>query len=59
MIFEVNQRAGFEFVVTEASMREVVVRDRRRYTQWVYDVLGTWLVQPRGREAARTWHDVR
>ena len=50
MIFEVNQRASFQFVVTEASLREVVVRDRRRYTQWVYDVLDTWLVQSDGEE---------
>jgi hypothetical protein len=50
MIFEVNQRASFQFVVTEASLREVVVRDRRRYTQWVYDVGDAWLVQSEGEE---------
>jgi hypothetical protein len=50
MIFEVNQRAGLKFVVTNASLREVVVRDRTRYTQWVYDLLGTWLVPSEGEE---------
>jgi hypothetical protein len=43
---------GFQFVVTEASLREVVVRDRPRYTQWVYDVLDAWLVQSEGEEPA-------
>jgi hypothetical protein len=50
MIFLVNQRANFEFVVTEASLREVEGRNRPRYTQWVYDVLDTWLVQSEGEE---------
>jgi hypothetical protein len=50
MIFQINQRASFQFVVTEPSLREVVVRDRGRYTQWVYDVLDTWLVQSGGEE---------
>jgi hypothetical protein len=45
MIFLVNERAMFEFVVTEASLREVERRDEPRYTQWVYDVLDTWLIQ--------------
>jgi hypothetical protein len=43
MIFMVNERAMFEFVVTEASLREVVSRARPGYTQWVYDVLDAWL----------------
>jgi len=38
---------GFQFVVTEASLREVVVRDRPRYTQWVYDVWTRGLSSPR------------
>jgi hypothetical protein len=50
MIFMVNERAIFEFVVTEASLREVVNRTRPGYTQWVYDVLGTWLIQSEGEE---------
>jgi hypothetical protein len=50
MIFMVNKRAMFEFVVTEASLREVVNRTRPGYAQWVYDVLGTWLIQSEGEE---------
>jgi hypothetical protein len=50
MIFMVNQRAMFEFVVTEASLREVVNRTRPGYTQWVYDVLDTWPIQSDGEE---------
>jgi hypothetical protein len=49
-IFMVNERAMFEFVVTEASLREVVNRAHPGYTQWVYDVLGTWLIQSEGEE---------
>ena len=48
MIFMVNERAMFEFVVTEASLREVVNRTHPSYTQWVYDVLDTWLIQSEG-----------
>jgi hypothetical protein len=36
MIFIVNERAMFEFVVTEAGLREVVNQTRPSYTQWVY-----------------------
>jgi len=50
MIFMVNERAMFELVVTEASVREVVNRTHRGYTQWVYDVLDTWLIQSEGEE---------
>lgn len=50
MIFLVNQRAMFEFVVTEASLREVEGRGRPNYTQWVYDVLDTWVIQSTGEE---------
>lgn len=49
-IYLVNERAMFEFVVTEASLREVVNRSRPGYTQWVYDVLDTWLIQSEGEE---------
>ena len=56
MIFMVNERAMFEFVVTEASLREVVNRTRPGYTQWVYDVLDTWLYSVRGRGAADAGH---
>jgi hypothetical protein len=50
MIFMVNQRAMFEFVVTEASLREVINRTRPGYAQWVCDVLDTWLIQSEGEE---------
>jgi hypothetical protein len=50
MIFLVNERAMFEFVVTEASLREVERRYEPRYTQWVYDVLDTWLIQSASEE---------
>lgn len=33
----------FEFVVAEASLREVIAQDKPGFTQWVYDVLDTWL----------------
>lgn len=50
MIFLVNEGAMFEFVVTEASLPEVERRDEPRYTQWVYDVLDTWLIQSASEE---------
>ena len=50
MIFLVNERAMFGFVVTDASLREVEGRDDPRYTQWVYDVLDTWLIQSASQE---------
>ena len=34
MIFLVNERAMFEFVVTPATLREVNGRNDRRYTRW-------------------------
>ncbi len=50
MIFLVNERAMFEFAVTEASLREVQGRNQPGYTQWVYDVLDTWLIQSASEE---------
>lgn len=47
-ILLVNQRAMFEFVVTAASLREVQARNRAHYTQWVYDVIDSWLLQSEG-----------
>jgi hypothetical protein len=62
MIFLVNERAMFEFVVTQASLREVEARDERRFTRWVYDVLDTWLIQSEGEDLptpGMTFHDRR
>jgi len=60
-IFSVNERAQFEFAVTGASLREVVARDQPGYTQWVLDVLDTWLIQSGGEEPqdATTFGDRR
>lgn len=44
-IFLVNERAQFEFVVTQASLSEVDGRGHPGYSQWVRDVLDTWLIQ--------------
>jgi hypothetical protein len=54
MIFAVNERAMFEFVVTEATLREVVNRTRRGYTQWVLDVFDTWLIQSEAEQPPTT-----
>lgn len=51
MIFAVNRRATFEFVVTDASLGEVAARNRASFTQWVYDVLDTWLSQSEREES--------
>lgn len=48
LIMSVNQRAAFEFAVTEASIREVDARRERTYATWVRDVLDNWLVQSEG-----------
>jgi hypothetical protein len=53
-IFLVNERAQFEFAVTEASLREVVERDEQGCTQWVHDVLNTWLIQSASEEPVWT-----
>lgn len=50
MIFLVNERGMFEFVVTESGLLEVLGRNDPRYTQWVCDVRDTWLVQSAGEE---------
>jgi hypothetical protein len=49
-IFQVNERAMFEFVTTEATLVEVSDRGQPRYTQWVNDVRDAWLVQSAGSE---------
>jgi hypothetical protein len=44
-ILIVNQRAMFEFVITEASLQEVDAKRDPRFMQWVRDVEETWLIQ--------------
>lgn len=46
-IFQINERAQFGFAVSAASLNEVAAKGSRCYTQWVHDVLDTWLVQTR------------
>jgi hypothetical protein len=43
--------------MAEASLREVVNRTRPGYTQWVYDVLDTWLIQSDGEEPPTRAHN--
>lgn len=50
-VFLVNQRAMFEFVVTNAAMREVVARGHEPYARWVFEVSDTWAVQSSSEEA--------
>ena len=40
--------------MTEASLREVAARNERADTQWVYDVLDSWLVSSEGEEPVPT-----
>jgi hypothetical protein len=56
MIFFINQRAMFEFVVTESGLREVEGRSDQRYVQWVHDVRQTWLDQSEGEEVPPWGH---
>jgi hypothetical protein len=49
-IITINERARFEFVVTETGLREVVDRGKPRYTQWVNDVRDSWLARTIGSE---------
>lgn len=41
-IMFVNERAGFEFALSERSLNEVLDSGDRRYLQWAYDVLDHW-----------------
>jgi hypothetical protein len=50
MILLINERAGFEFVVTDVALAEVRGKRGNRYTQWVYDARDVWLDQSAGRE---------
>ena len=42
-IFFVNQRAGFEFALSDNSLAEVSEKKDAHYLQWAYDVLDHWL----------------
>jgi hypothetical protein len=41
-IFFVNERAGFEFALSENSLAEVSAKKDLQYLQWAYDVLDHW-----------------
>jgi hypothetical protein len=41
-IFQVNQRATFEFALSAHSFQEVVARRDPTYLRWAYDVLDHW-----------------
>jgi hypothetical protein len=43
LIFQVNQRAGFDFIVTENSFAEVSAKSDGPYASWVLDVFDHWL----------------
>jgi hypothetical protein len=45
LTFLVNERAGFDFVLSEASLDEVGAKREPRYLQWALDVLDQWQIR--------------
>ena len=43
-IFFINERAGFEFALSENSLAEAAAKGDQGHMQWAYDVLDHWLV---------------
>lgn len=42
-IFFVNQRANFEFALSNNSIKEVLEKKDKSYLQWAFDVLDHWI----------------
>lgn len=42
-IFFVNQRANFEFALSDNSIKEVLDKGDKSYLQWAFDVLDHWM----------------
>jgi hypothetical protein len=44
-IFQVNDRAGFDIVLSPNSLVEVIDKQDASYTRWAYDVVDHWLTR--------------
>jgi hypothetical protein len=45
LIFQVNERAAFDFVLSAGSLDEVTAKRDSGYTQWALDVLDHWRIR--------------